>query len=98
MPGRVPATVADDIKAELADRLLPTGGKGASWPLGQDVTAMAVGGWIRRLAGIAAVTEIALLDASGRKIESGTLTLARNELPRLAVQADDVQVVQGAVR
>ena len=96
--GRVPATVAADIKAELADRLLPTGGRGATWPLGQDVTAMAVGGWIRRLAGVAAVTELALLDANGRAIESGILTLARNELPRLIVEEGDVRVDPGVVR
>jgi hypothetical protein len=98
VPGRVPADVAEEIKAELADRLLPTGGKGVVWPLGQDVTAMAVGGWIRRLAGVAAIVELALLDASGRKIESGTLTLARNALPRLVVRAGDVSVDPGAVR
>ena len=59
---------------------------------------MAVGGWISRLAGVAAVTELALLDANGRPIESGTLALARNELPRLVVEADDVRVDPGAVR
>jgi hypothetical protein len=96
--GRVPAAVAEDINAELADRLLPTGSKGADWPLGQDVTAMAVGGWIRRLAGVASVTEIALLDAGGRQIEGGTLTLACNQLPRLVVEAGDVRVDAGAAR
>lgn len=98
MAGRVPASVAEDIRNELADRLLPTGGKGASWPLGQDVTAMAVGGWIRRLAGVASVTELALLDANGRTIDGGTLALARNELPRLVAEAEDVRVDSGAVR
>lgn len=98
MAGRVPAAVAEDIRNELADRLLPTGSKGESWPLGQDVTAMAVGGWIRRLAGVAAVTELALLDANGRTIDGGTLALACNELPRLVAEADDVRVDAGAVR
>ena len=84
--------------AELADRLLPTGGRGADWPLGQDVTAMAVGGWIRRLDGVAAVTELALLDAKGRPIASGTLTLARNELPRLEVGGRTTCRSTGAVR
>ena len=98
MAGRVPASVAEDIRNELADRLLPTGSKGASWPLGQDVTAMAVGGWIRRLEGVASVTELTLLDANGRAIDGGTLALARNALPRLVAQADDVRVDTGAVR
>ena len=97
-PGRVPAAVATEIGAELADRLLPAGRRGADWPLGQDVTAMAVGGWIRRLDGVAALTELALLDGAGRPIEGGVLTLARNELPRLEVEADDVLVETGAVR
>jgi hypothetical protein len=98
MAGRVPADVAEDIRSELADRLLPTGSKGENWPLGQDVTAMAVGGWIRRLAGVAAVTEIALLDAGGRTIDGGTLALACNALPRLVAEVDDVRVDSGAVR
>jgi hypothetical protein len=97
-PGRTPADGATEIGAELADRLLPTGVKGESWPLGQDVTAMAVGGWIRRLDGVAAVTELTLLDGSGRPIEGGVLSLARNALPRLKVEADDVRVVPGAVQ
>jgi len=97
-PGRVPAEVAGEIRAELADRLLPSGRKGGGWPFGQDVTAMAVGGWIRRLAGVAAVTELALLDARGTPIEGGVLALARNELPRLAAEAEDVRVDPGAVR
>jgi predicted phage baseplate assembly protein len=96
-PGRVPADVAAEIGAELADRLLPGGRKGASWPLGQDVTAMAVGGWIRRLAGVAAVTAVDLLDAGGAKIEGGTLALARNALPKLVAEAGDIQVAPGRV-
>ena len=97
-PGRIPADVARDVGAELADRLLPTGAKGADWPLGQDVTAMAVGGWVRLVPGVASVTELALLDASGRTIEGGTLALARNELPRLVTEEGDVLVVAGAVQ
>jgi hypothetical protein len=96
-PGRVPADVAAEIGAELADRLLPSGKQGASWPLGQDVTAMAAGGWVRRLAGVAAVTGIDLLDAGGAKLESGTLALARNELPKLVAEAGDIKVAPGRV-
>jgi len=96
--GRVPADIAEAIRAELADRLLPTGGRGAQWPLGQDVTAMAVGGWIRRLAGVAALTDLVLLDARGQPVEGGILRVARNELPRLAVQEGDVRVDPGRVR
>ena len=98
VPGRVPAAVAKEIAGELADRLLPAGRRGAEWPLGQDVTAMAVGGWIRRLDGVAAVTELTLLDGAGRPIAGGTLALARNELPKLEVETDDVQVETGALR
>ncbi len=50
--GRVPDSVADEIRRELADRLKPSGKKGGQWPIGRDVTAMAVGGWIRRIAGV----------------------------------------------
>jgi hypothetical protein len=94
-PGRVPADVAEEIAAELADRLLPGGKTGARWPLGQDVTAMAVGGWIRRLAGVASVTAVELFDPAGTKIEGGTLVLGRNALPRLVAEADDITVVPG---
>jgi hypothetical protein len=94
-PGRVPADVAAEIAAALADHLLPSGRKGASWPLGHDVTAMAAGGWIRRLPGVAAVTAIDLLGPGGATLERGTLALARNELPKLVVEAGDVTVVPG---
>ena len=98
-PGLVPADVAREIRKELADRLKPSGRKGAQWPLGQDVTAMAVGGWVRRLPGVAAVREIALLDEAGRPVEGGELKVGRGQLPLLLdSDADDIRVETGARR
>ena len=95
-PGRVAEAVAAEIRAELADRLRPSGRKGASWPLGQDVTAMAVGGWIRRLAGVSALAELVLLGERGQPIEGEALKLGRGELPLLVDPGDDVRVEPGA--
>lgn len=95
-PGRAPATVAREIRAELADRLKPSGKKGAHWPLGEDVTAMAVGGWIRRLPGVASLTEVSLLGEQGQPVEGGVLKLGQGELPDLADPGDDVRVDPGA--
>jgi predicted phage baseplate assembly protein len=96
--GRVPAAVASEIRDALALRFRPGGARGEKWPLGRDVTTMAVGGWIRRLPGVAVLSAITLLDESGREIADGVLRLARNELPLLAQEEDDVRVAPEAGR
>jgi predicted phage baseplate assembly protein len=92
--GRVPAEVERSIRDLLLRRL----GPGAAWPLGRHVTATAVGGWVRGLAGVARVTEAALLDGNGRALGSGRLPLGTGELPSLAAQDIDVRVEPGASR
>jgi hypothetical protein len=98
-PGKAPAAVAERIRKELADRLKPAGRKGSEWPFGQDLTAMAVGGWIRRLPEVGAVREVRLLDESGREIAGGELAIGPGQLPLLVDgQRDDVRVDPGAPR
>jgi hypothetical protein len=96
--GEVPAAVSAAIGRDLADRLTPTGKRGARWPLGRDVDATAVGGWIRRVAGVARVDGVTLLDEAGRPLASDTLAVARGELPRLLANDRDIVVVLGAGR
>lgn len=97
-PGRVPAAVAKEIRDELALRFSPGGGRKEVWPLGRDVTTMAVGGWIRRLQGVAMLSAIALLDENGQELADGVFRLGRNELPLLAPQAEDIRVAPEAAR
>jgi hypothetical protein len=93
--GLVPEAVAREIRAELADRLKPSGKKGGQWPIGQAVNALAVSGWIRRIAGVSALTELVLLDEQGRPLEGEALALGRGELPLLLGPEDDVRVDPG---
>jgi predicted phage baseplate assembly protein len=97
-PGRVPGTVAREIGDELALRLGSSGGRGEQWPIGRDVTTMIVGGWVRRLQGVAVLRSVVLLDERGDEIESGALRLARNELPAFVRMADDIRVAPEAAR
>ena len=96
--GEVPAAIAAAIGRDLADRLAPTGERGASWPVGRDVGAPAVGGWIRRVAGVARVDSVTLLDEAGRPLASDTLEVRRGELPHFLANERDIVVAQGAGR
>jgi hypothetical protein len=98
LTGEVPATVAAAIQRDLVDRLTVTGRRGASWPLGRDVDATAVGGWIRRVDGVARVDAVTLLDEAGQPLPTDTLAVARGELPHLIVQDGDVVVAPGGGR
>lgn len=96
--GRLPTTVAREIRDELVLRFGASGGTGEQWPIGRDVTAMIVGGWLRRLQGVAMLRSVALLDEQGDEIEGGALRLARNALPDFAPKAEDIQVEPEAAR
>ncbi|WP_166300692.1 hypothetical protein [Bradyrhizobium sp. 2S1] len=81
--GLKPETVAKAVKDDLLDRLRPVGERGKNWPLGRQVSAVAIGGWIHRVAGVARVKELKFLDATGKPIDKGVLKLKRGELPDL---------------
>jgi hypothetical protein len=79
--GRVPATVAAAVRADLMDRLTPSGRRGAAWPLGRAVAEATVGGWIGMVPGVARVSAYALRDEAGRKLER--IDVGRGALPVL---------------
>jgi baseplate J-like protein len=95
--GARPDQVAKAVRDELADRLTPGGSRGKIWPLGRDVSATAVAGWIRLVRGVAAVSDLALLDARGRVI-GDTLVLGRDQLPRLMTEPGQSDIVVEAGR
>jgi len=92
--GLRPEEVAEAVRAELAARLTPGGSKGAAWPLGRAVSASAVGGWIRRIAGVAELRSLALLDEAGAATDE--IPLRRGELPFLVSEANDVTAEAGS--
>lgn len=97
-PGRRPADVAGDIQRELMTRFAPSGAPKKQWPLGRDVTATAVGGWLRRLPGVAAITELTLLDGNGSERSDNVLRLGRADLPLYVGSGADIAVAAGGGR
>ena len=63
--GTRPDEVLKAVRDDLAARLTPGEAQGKAWPLGRDVSATAVAGWIRTVPGVAGVSDVALLDAGG---------------------------------
>jgi hypothetical protein len=97
LPGRDPAVLAEAARRDLADRINPIGTRGADWPLGRDVTATMVAGWLRRIDGVAEVTAPALLDERGAPLADGLLPVGRGELPLLLTdQPEDIAAEPGA--
>ncbi|MFL5222615.1 MAG: hypothetical protein ACJ8CH_03945 [Microvirga sp.] len=77
--------VVGAIQRDLAERFGVVKSARPAWPLGRDVEATAIGGWIRRVAGVAGVLAVTLRDNSGRALDS--LPVGRGELPRLIAPA-----------
>jgi hypothetical protein len=94
----LPREVERTIRDLLAAKLPPGDSSHTRWPLGRDVTASELGGWIRRIEGVAALSEALLLDGNGRPIESGLLRIGRGALPRLDESMIDVTVIAGGGR
>ena len=87
--------VVGAIQRDLAERFGVVKSARPAWPLGRDVDATAIGGWIRRVDGVAGVLAVTLRDNSGRALNS--LPVGRGELPRLIAPAK-VAVVAGSAR
>lgn len=87
-PERVHRAVCDDLARRLASDI---------WPLGRSVSATAVAGWIRRVAGVERVSDAKLLGADEKPLGE-VLKLRADELPRLATDraATDLVVEAGA--
>ena len=95
---RAPADVAREIRELLRARLSSRASADQPWPLGQDVTGLAVGGWIRRLASVARVIDVTLLDQSGHPLGANLLRIGRGDLPQFVPSADDVVISTGAIQ
>jgi hypothetical protein len=87
--------VVGAIQRDLAERFGVVKSARPAWPLGRDVDATAIGGWIRRLDGVAGVLAVTLRDNSGRALDS--LRVGRGELPRLIAPAT-VAIAAGNAR
>lgn len=89
-PERVYRAVIDELARRLAS---------SSWPLGRDVCATAVAGWIRLVEGVDGVSDVKLLGADETTLEE-RLELGVDELPRLAADtgAGDILVEAGGRR
>jgi hypothetical protein len=92
---RLPREVERAIRDCLAARLPPGDSGKPHWPLGRDVTASELGGWIRRIEGVGAVSEASLVDEHGRPVEGGVLSIGRGALPLLDETLVDVAVSAG---
>jgi hypothetical protein len=94
--GLRPDDVAKAVRAELSSRLGRDGSKAAAWPLGRSVTATAIGGWIRRVAGVAQVGPIELLDEDGAPLGVDNVAVGRGELPLLIAVPEDLTAEPGS--
>ena len=87
--------VVGAIQRDLAERFGVVKSARPAWPLGRDVDATAIGGWIRRVDGVAGVLAVTLRDNSGRALDS--VRVGRGELPRLIAPAK-VAIAAGSAR
>ena len=87
--------VVGAVQRDLAERFGVIKSARPAWPLGRDVDVTAIGGWIRRVDGVAGVLAVTLRDNSGRALDS--LRVGRGELPRLIAPAR-VAIAAGSAR
>lgn len=80
-PGQDAATVKAAIAQMIANRFALSD---ARWPLGRDVEAAAITGWVRRIAGVAAPVTVSIITDAG-PVER--LSVGRGELPQLSAPA-----------
>lgn len=78
-PRTLSADVREAVEADLARRFDP--GSAAAWPMGRDVDATAVAGWVRRVPGIAEVRSLDLVPDEGAARDM--LSIRRGALPLL---------------
>jgi hypothetical protein len=81
-PGADRADVAKRVQAMLTGRFDTAK---AAWPLGRDVDAEAMTGWIRRVEGVGGDVEVRLTAAGGI---AGRIPVGKGELPQLIAPAE----------
>ncbi|MBT2245731.1 hypothetical protein JQK15_19640 [Sphingobium sp. BHU LFT2] len=80
-PGQNGVMVKAAVAQMIADRFALSDPR---WPLGRDVEAAAITGWVRRIAGVAAPVTVSIITDTG-PVER--LSVGRGELPRLGASA-----------
>jgi len=83
-PGTDRRLVEQAIREELHGRFSPPKDR-PKWPLGRDVDASAVAGWVRSVDGVASVPDLKLI-VDGR--EQDHLAIGKGELPKFEEPAD----------
>ena len=81
------ATVIAAIRQDLDDRIEGKNGR-PRWPLARDIDATTIGGWIRRISGVAGLGRVTLLGAGGMPLAGDRLSVGKGELPRLTGPVD----------
>ena len=85
--GGDPAQVKAAIGRAIGDRLAGNASHG-QWPLGRDVDGTAIAGWVRRIAGVRRVVNVALVAENGSAMPGDALAVGRGELPDLRGQVE----------
>jgi hypothetical protein len=63
----------------------------SEWPLGREITPLAVKGWLRRVEGVSRVVALTL-SGNGATNRNGSIDLGPIGLPLLAVDDEDIEV------
>lgn len=91
-PRQNPDDVRTTIEKMLRDKLAITStDRSPVWPFGRDMTALIVKGWIRKVKGVASVTDVTLLTDAGRE-GTAIVELGPISLPRLHIESGDIDV------
>jgi hypothetical protein len=77
--GTQPTSVATDVRTALAAGFDP---QRYAWPFGRDLSAVAIAGWVRKIAGVARVAAVEIRPAEGGAA-APLLAIGRGELPLL---------------
>jgi hypothetical protein len=93
--GKSPAEIVTSINEDLNRRISGSGEGKVGWPMGLPVTAIAIGGWIKRIPGVASVTAVTLSDDRGQPLPDNRLHLPKAGLPKLIQREGDVAVSAG---
>jgi hypothetical protein len=95
--GRLAEDVVRAIQHDIDERFGVITSARRKWPLGRNVEAIVIAGWIRRIDGVARVLTVTLLDETGRTVDSLKVKVGRGELPQL-IAPIEIAPVSGSTR
>jgi hypothetical protein len=97
-PKIAPADVKKRVLAELRRRfaLVDEQGKPA-WPLGRNITTLALSGWLRKLEGVARVINVTLVE-DGTVTSAAEIHLGRTGLPLFRATSSEIQILRDGDR